>query len=152
MRNGSHGFWLCIAAAGAVFVVAVPAASAGVHKYDTKLTITRELVPGPNGEVFWHGFVKSDRDRNPEYHYAKAVRKCMEGRRVVLFKQRPGADRKLGTDRSNFDPDANKGKWGLLARPVHLVYARVRAKVRDGYVCRADRSKTVGGRPGGAGT
>jgi hypothetical protein len=32
MRNGSHRLWLCIAAAVAVIVIAVPAASAGVDK------------------------------------------------------------------------------------------------------------------------
>ena len=67
----------------------------------------------------------------------------MEGRRVVLFKQRPGADRKLGTDRSRFRSMARGCFWQVVvhrATPTRRVYAKVRRKERDGFVCRADRS------------
>ena len=42
----------------------------------------------------------------------------MEGRRVVLFKQRPGADRRLGTARSTFYPQGHTGcgDWWLDKR------------------------------------
>jgi hypothetical protein len=96
------------------------AASAGVHKYDTELTVTKDRT------AFYHGYVKSE------------VRKCERGRRVVLFKRRPGADRRLGTARSN-----RQGGWGLvLDHPVksHGVYGKAKRKVRDRFVCRADRS------------
>jgi hypothetical protein len=128
MRNGSHRFWLCITAAVAVSVIAVPAASAGVHKHDTELTIGREAGP------FFHGFVKSQ------------VRKCERGRQVILFKKRPGADRKLGTARIHRH-NLDRGDWGLHLdhQPNGRVYAKVTPKVRDRYVCRADRSPTISG-------
>jgi hypothetical protein len=90
----------------------------------------------------YHGRVKSDRDRNPVYHPAKAVRKCMEGRRVIVFKQRPGADRRLGTERSEFEPRYGQGHWWLVLdrNYGHRVYAKVTPKVGDRFVCRADRS------------
>jgi hypothetical protein len=124
MRNGSHRFWLCIAATVAVIAIAVPAASADVVKYDTELTITHEghalgahraachTGVAAGRCVLWHGSVMSDRDRNPGYNPANAVTKCMDGRRMILFKRQPGADRKLGTARSQFRPDYGEGSWG----------------------------------------
>ena len=134
MRNG---FWLCIAAAVAVTAIAVPAASAAVVRYDTELTITTER------HSWYLGDVLSERDHNPGYDPANAVRKCERGRRVIVLKQVPGADRKFGTDRSNFE-----GVWFLpqgLGPPLFQarVYAKVKPKVRDGFVCRADRSPTI---------
>jgi hypothetical protein len=133
MRNGSHRFWLCIAAAVAVSAIAVPAASAGVPKYDTKLTIWKEA-----GRLY-HGDVKSE------------VGKCERGRQVTLFKKRPGADRRVGTVLSsrhgtNGDDLLTGGKWAIRAlglQPGDRAYAKVTPKVRDRFVCRADRSKTL---------
>jgi hypothetical protein len=114
------------------------AALAGVHKYDTRLTIAR----GGGGFVFdvWHGEVKSERG------------KCQRERRVVLFKQRPGADRKLGTARSaGAGPD--EGSWSLDLHRENLAevaqvdkgkYAKVRRESGNGYVCRADRAPNHG--------
>jgi len=113
-----------------------PAASAGVVKYDTELTVTKDR--GAN----YHGWVESDRDRNPEYDPAKAVRKCMDGRRVNVFRKRAGADPKLGTVRSKFEQDYAGNWWLYLDRSYdhRHVYAKVERKVRDRFVCRADRS------------
>jgi hypothetical protein len=63
---------------------------------------------------------------------------------VVLFQRRPRTDRKLGTDRSEFEP-RHQGLWGLvLDRSYgHDVYAKVTRKERDRFVCRADRSPTI---------
>jgi hypothetical protein len=136
------------AAAGVMALGAqTTAAAPDVVKYDTELTITKD------GGGLYHGGVQSDRDRNPEYDPANAVTKCMDGRRVTLFKRRPGADRKLGTARSKFRPDYGEGIWGVEVRQSGLlhrggVYVKVKPKVRDGYVCRADRSETMTG--GGA--
>jgi hypothetical protein len=125
------------------------AASAGVHKYDTKLTITTERG------FRYHGWVKSDRDSNPAYHAANKFKKCMEGRRVTLFEQRPGADRKLAKARSRFTPRNGHGQWprgggggrlGTIKGPhagQARVYARVKREEHNRYVCRADRSPTI---------
>jgi hypothetical protein len=140
-----------VAAAGVVALGAQAAAGApDVVKYDTKLTITMDRG------FLYHGSVLSDRDGfedpsqlvdgNPGYDPANAVRECMDGRRVILFKQRPGADRKLATLRSQFRPDYGWGDWGMPRGPGvgHArVYAKVRAKVSDRFVCRADRSATI---------
>jgi hypothetical protein len=116
-----------VAAAGVMALGAQSAAAApDVVKYDTKLSGHRE-----RGRLY-HGAVESE------------FQKCMEGRRVVLFKKRRGADRKLGTDRSEFDPDAGWGRWELtLPRGADVDYGKVRREVGDGFVCRADRDGDV---------
>jgi RTX calcium-binding nonapeptide repeat (4 copies) len=132
-----------VAAVGVMALGAQTAAPAqAIVKYDTKLTITHE-AGDPAG---WHGRVLTDR------------KECMGGRRVVLFKREPGADRKLGTDRSFFDPHVwisgtlpdgtpvygPAGVWGVKPAPLDgRVYARISPKVGDGFVCRADRSRTI---------
>jgi hypothetical protein len=132
-RKGQMGkrFAIVIGVAAAGVMALGAQTAAAVVKYDTKLTITHDRG------AFYHGKVKSDRDRNPVYHPARAVRKCMEGRRVILFKQRPGADRRLGTDRSDFRP--GYGVWAVdLDHAVkRRVYGKVLRKVRDRFVCRA---------------
>ena len=112
------------AAAGVMALGAQAAAAPDVVKYDTELTVTKDR--GHN----YHGWVGSE------------VRKCMEGRRVIVFQQRPGADRKLGAERSEFDPRYGQARWWLwLDRSYgHRVYAKVTRKERDRFVCRAERS------------
>ena len=109
-------------AAVAVAVIAVPAASAGVVKYDTKVTMFK-------GFRVYHGDVHSE------------ARKCKRHRRVVPFKQRPGADGKFATAESG-----RGGHWGDVRIPDRGrrgVYAEVKRKVlNDGDVCRADRTET----------
>jgi hypothetical protein len=64
----------------------------------------------------------------------------MEGRRVILFQRRPGADRKLASARTQFRPLSARGEWGVhLDHGVNSrhVYGKVLRKVRDRYVCRA---------------
>ena len=66
----------------------------------------------------------------------------MEGRRVTVFKQRPGTDRTLGTARTA-QVRHGRGYWGWLRRPAasHArVYAKVRREVHDEFVCRGDRA------------
>jgi hypothetical protein len=112
-----------IAAAVVVTVIAVPAASAGVRKYDTEVTITKDRG------FLYHGVVNSE------------VRKCVRGRRVILLKKRPGEDRKVGHARSN-----RKGFWGFISeRSGGRFYAKVTREVKDGDVCLADRSPIQGG-------
>ena len=125
------------------------AAAPAVVEYGTTLTITHEAVseggtpkcpplaqrlcgnpPIPRGATHWHGRVESDR------------KECIGGRRVILFQQRAGADRKLGVGKSAFK--GGSGLWGGGVAPIRgRVYARVTPKVGDGFVCRADRSLTI---------
>jgi hypothetical protein len=143
-----------VAAAGVMALGAQSAAAApGIVKYDTKLTIFKgghrrgchDRPPKTSRPhcALWHGGVESDRDRNPSYDEANAVWECMARRRVTLFKQRPGADRKLGTDGSKLRPEWGEGFWGMKAPERGRVYAKVTPKVGDGFVCSADRSRTV---------
>jgi hypothetical protein len=63
---------------------------------------------------------------------------------VVLFKKRPGPDRELGYDRNTeFHTKAPRSSWYVVAPLDGRVYARVTPKVGDGFVCRADRSRTI---------
>jgi hypothetical protein len=107
------------------------AASEGVVEYGTKLTIYKE-------QGLLHGEVKSK------------IRPCWEGREVILFKKRPGPDRKLGATRSG-PQQAPSHNWyvgvkALVGKGNSLlgrVHAKVSPKVGDGFVCRADRSRTI---------
>jgi hypothetical protein len=105
----------------AVGVMALGAQTAAAATYNTRLTIT-----GPEHALF-HGHVTSG-----------GGKKCEVGRQVTLFKQRPGADRKLGAVRSD-----RQASWGIRvpqAKTGWRVYTQVSPKVGDGFVCRADRS------------
>ena len=119
---------LGVAAAGVMARGAQTAAAAfaGVVKYDTTLS--------GHGEAnrIYHGVVESE------------FQKCVPGRRVVVFRVRPGADRKVATDRSD-----REGSWGVeKPRGGGRFYAKVRRKQNivsgDGYVCRADRAPNHG--------
>jgi hypothetical protein len=72
-------------------------------------------------------------------------RKCERGRRVVLFEVRPGADRKLGTARSEHRSGPRRGEAVITAREQvrdeTVVYAKVRREVHDEFVCDGDRSE-----------
>jgi len=112
----------------AVLALTAGAARAEVEKFDSRATIGI-AVP------LYHGKVKAD------------APKCVRNRRVVLFERRSGPDRKVGTDRTN-----RRGRWKVKVavdelEPQDRFYAKARRKLNivsgDGYVCRADRSKTV---------
>ena len=120
MRNASHRFWTCIAAAVAVSVIAVPAASAGVVKYDTS------LQSGHTERCCYHGRV------------ASKVKKCERGRRVVLYKQRPGADRKVDHVRTGTD-----AWWSFAKRGRGDFYAKATRERHKGFVCLPARAPTV---------
>jgi hypothetical protein len=114
-----------VAAAG---VMALGAQTAAAATYNTKVTITQDQTTPPY--MFLHGEVIS------------GVRKCELGRRVTVFRQQPGTDRKLGEVRSGLDH--GRVVWGIQvpqARHGWHVYARARGAVRrHGLVCRSDRS------------
>jgi hypothetical protein len=149
-----------VMALGAQTVMAQTAAQPpAVVKYDTNLTITHEAVCSgelpkptahgradacPKGTALWHGGLGSE------------VRECVEGRRVFLFQARRGPDRKLGSaPNKKLGEDADPAdldrwfSWGLRAPVDGRVYARVSPKMGDGFVCRADRSRTIKTGPDG---
>ena len=112
-----------VAAAG---VMALGAQTAAAAPDDTRVTISQ--ITG-----LLHGDLYS------------AARKCKVGRRVVVFKQQPGTDRKLGVgDFGHGGPN----HWDLLfpagGKQGWHVYALVRREVRHhGLVCRSDRSRIL---------
>ena len=108
---------ICVAAAG---VMALGAQTAAAATYNTKLTIKFD------GGVFYGSVESGDK-------------KCEVGRRVTLFKQRPGADRKLGKPRNS----QRDGYWAVPHLAENGVYATVSPKVGDGFVCGGDRSRTM---------
>ncbi len=120
-----------VAAVGVMALGAQPAAA--VVEYDTHLTITQDTC------CFIHGSVLSDgASQSPR------VRKCEVKRRVVLFRQRPGTDAKLGMTLSGLS-GGPVGSWGVRvgrAQEGWRVYAKAKHKVRDQFVCLADRSRT----------
>ena len=115
-----------VAAAGVMALGAQSAAA--VVKHETKLTITQE---GPQPPItLIHGDVQS------------GFKNCEAHRKVVLFKKRAGADRKLGTVLSG-----GGDSWGIEvhgATQAWHVYAKVTRKVLPGGggICRRDRSRT----------
>jgi hypothetical protein len=119
-------FVIGVAAAGVMALGAqTGAAASDVVSYDTELTITHEGHHSKRG-VLWHGGVRSNR-------------KCRVGRKVILFKKRPGPDRKLGADRTTVGAKAhNWFAWRVVALEGARVYATVTPKVGDGFVCRGD--------------
>jgi hypothetical protein len=112
------GFLTALACAGLA-----AAAFAGVHKYDTELT----------------GHINAERDRSYRGYVKSEVHKCEPKRLVVLFRMRPGTDRKAGADRSD-----RRGFWDVDPRGGGRFYAEVRPKSGNGWVCRADRAPEHG--------
>jgi hypothetical protein len=112
-----------VAAAGVMALGAQTGAAEEVVRYDSKVTIAHERT------AFYWGSVDSE------------VSECERRRRVILFRPQPGADRKLRTTRTLSGEFG--GDWRLSRVPEGRVYAKVTRKVGDGFVCRADRSKTL---------
>jgi hypothetical protein len=110
----------------AVGVMALGAQTASAATYNTKLTIFADRCCGFHGQVNSGG-----------------GKKCEIGRRVTLFKQKPGADRKLDAVRSG-----RPNGWGMrlpakAGWPKYAgwhMYAEVSPKVGDGFVCSGGRS------------
>ena len=113
----------CVALAGAA-IAAIPALGA-IVKIDSKVTIS-------NNAPAFHGRVKSSNTA------------CEQQRKVKLFKQRSGADKLLGKDKTN-----HHGKWEIVVQPLKsgAYYAKV-VRREEGtagttFVCRGDRSRTI---------
>jgi hypothetical protein len=113
----------CVAFAGAA-IAAIPALGA-IVKINSKVTIS-------NNAPAFHGRVKSSNTA------------CEQQRKVKLFKQRSGADKLLGKDKTN-----HHGKWEIVVQPLKsgAYYAKV-VRREEGtagttFVCRGDRSRTI---------
>jgi hypothetical protein len=121
-----------VAAAGVMALGAqTTAAGPDVVRYDTKVTINLHTSRPANDQRF-RGWVQSE------------GRKCERGRRVVLFALRPGADRKVGTARSEHRSGPRRGEWVITTRQEpgeNAWYAKVSREVHDEFVCGGDRSK-----------
>jgi hypothetical protein len=130
-RRKRFAILIGVAAAG---VMALGAQTAAAATYNTRLTITQDRG-APHALI--HGLVSSG-----------GGRRCEVGRRVTLFKQKPGADRKIFAVRSGGGPQGF-GTWGMgvpQAKAGWRVYAKATPEVGDGFVCSGDRSPiyTVG--------
>jgi hypothetical protein len=115
-----------VAAIGVMALGAQTATAAPeIVKYDTKLTLR---LHNHDRFIYW---VQSER------------RKCERGRRVVLFQVRPGADRKVGTARSEHRSGPRRGEAVITARKggAPAWYAKVSREVHDEFVCGGDRSE-----------
>ena len=132
--TGKHGM-------GKRFALVIGVAAAGVMALGAQTVMAGRAGPhlkSPHpGLVPWHGGLGSE------------VRKCRDGREVILFEQRRGPDRKLGSDRNkklgeDADPaDPGWFSWLIWAPRGGRVYAKVMPKVGDGFVCLPDRSRTI---------
>ncbi|HEY6652547.1 MAG TPA: hypothetical protein VI028_00325 [Solirubrobacterales bacterium] len=115
----------CVAATGVMALGAQMGAQVpDVVSYGTKVTILKD-------QRTLHGRVRSE-----------GGSKCRVGREVILFRKRPGPDRKLGADRSG--PGHGPAFfWAVKVKNREIkgpLYAKVTPKVGDGFVCRGDTS------------
>lgn len=101
-----------------VLAALIPASSAAGASYSTKVIVSLKTPA-------FHGSVKSDKGA------------CATNRTVMLFRKRPGADRLLGSDKSN----AN-ARWSI---PIgkRLTPGSYYAKAPAKGSCRADKSKVL---------
>ena len=125
MSSSRRVMALACVALGAATIAAVPALATQTVKINSKVTISSKAPA-------FHGKVKSSNQA------------CEIHRKVKLFKQRPGADKLLGKDKTN-----HNGRWVIKVQPLKsgAYYARVtrRSEGTAGtiFVCRGDRSKTI---------
>ncbi len=106
---------LLVVAVAAIAIV--PISATGQVIYETELTIK-----GPNGD--FSGKIKSDEQE------------CETGRKVTVFKKKPGKDKKVGDDTSD------SGKWstGNSGEKKGKFYAKVGS---DFGICEKAKSKTI---------
>ena len=110
----------------AVMAVATPPGGARVVT-ESKVTISRFLP-------LYHGKVRS------------AYAECEAGRKVILYRKKPGQDQKIGKDNAN-----DNGRWKVAISGSPPNGAKFYAKVRNvevsstgtGISCANDRSPTV---------
>ena len=141
-RNGSHRFWPCIAAAVAVIVIAVPAASAGLGKHHTvKIDSKVTMAVTPNGGHTGCPGAAARWCRTDRFHgrVTSSKHACEIHRLVKVFETKTSHGGKrhklIGKDRSN-----HRGEWRVVGEPAGFSYAKVRRKEGTAFVCRGDRT------------
>jgi len=119
--------WKLMAVCAALAVATVPFAGAATAagRAETKVTIRTE-----NGD-FW-GYVNSTRPR-----------RCAEGRKVVLFKQKgavqdPKVDKRIASDTAMLVVDRAEWNTGNTG-----IYGRFYARAGRTEFCKGDTSKTI---------
>jgi hypothetical protein len=108
----------------------VPAAWAAKPK--TKTTVTIDAVFLASGQTHWSGDLKS------------AKKACKDGRKVVIYRVRPGADAKVGSTKGFKGLSDDGYYWThfeMGAAPPGKYYAKVAATKK----CRGAQSKTMAG-------
>lgn len=130
---------LALATGAAVMAIGAPAALG--HTRVTESEVTINLTPSPSGTfTVWWGHVLSPRA------------KCVNNRRVRLYRQAEGPDDAIGQDVTGSDPDTANNEYEILQEgnppPEGTYYVRVLRKVlfrsaRHRHVCAGARSETV---------
>jgi hypothetical protein len=108
----------------------VPAAWAATKK--TKTTVTIDAVFLASGQTHWSGDLKS------------AKKACKDGRKVTIYRMRPGADAKVGSTKGFKGLSDNGYYWThfeMGAAPAGKYYAKVAATKK----CRGAQSKAMQG-------
>ena len=118
------------------------AASEDVVSYRSKVTIFRTTSGIWGGRIQTCSAIPRTPLTDCKPTGPRGARKCAVGREVIVFRKRPGPDRKLGADRSTLHWERGhlQGEWWVRAPARGRVYAKVTPKVGDGFVCRADYS------------
>jgi hypothetical protein len=96
------------------------------------------------------GYDPARKDFLGEINFATGPRGCQSGRRVRLFRQRPGDDRLMGATRSGTSPGDGPGYWVIKpdAVPPGRYYVKIlRRDIGPGsahtHLCRPYRSSNL---------
>jgi hypothetical protein len=111
----------------------VPAAAWSAGKART--TVTIDAVFLASAETQWSGDLRSPK------------KACKNNRRVVIFRQRPGADVKVGSTKAHKGLSDNNYYWGY-SEPGDAPSGRYYAKVKPTAKCKGDKSGTLSGPEG----
>jgi hypothetical protein len=114
-------------------LVCVPAAWSAGKK--AKTTVTIDAVFLATAETQWSGDIMSGK------------KACKKNRRVLIYRQRPGADVKVGSTKAHKGLTDNGYYWGFSqagAAPTGKYYAKVKPTAK----CKGDKSGTLTGPEG----
>ena len=102
----------------------------------------------PTGTSF--GYDPARKDFLGQVNFPDTTGPCTAGRRVRVFRQRPGDDRLLGSDRSGTHPGDGPGYWVVDVagiRPGRFYAVVLRKDLAPGdrhaHICRAYRTSAI---------